>query len=53
MVIMMGVTLLMVLLVPKMQLDPEQMKEMREMQAKANEDTPSWLQNLMAPPQSY
>ena len=47
MVLMAGVTLLIVWLAPKMQLDPEAMRELREMQQKSQEDTPAWMNSMM------
>lgn len=49
MVLIMGVTVFFTIFSPKSLLDPEQMKEMKEMQKKMNKDS-SWLTSLLQPP---
>lgn len=51
MVLILGVTLLFTMFSPNSMLDPEQMKEMKEMQKKMSKDmSSSWLSSLMQPP---
>lgn len=51
MVLILGVTVFFTMFSPNSMLDPEQMKEMKEMQKKMSKDMSSnWLSSLMSPP---